>query len=83
MTHIIGGNYGRLHPDLTPFDVQLAGYMLRECGEGGAGVCTWRRLGGGGEEFGVCYVDAADAIRDARWLMTAQRGQMVLIGLGV
>lgn len=82
MSYIIGGNYGRLRPDLTPFDLVCAGYVLRHCGDGGMGVCHWHRLGGGGEMYGVCYLDAADAIADARWLMRGQRGQLVLIGMG-
>lgn len=79
MTHILNGNYGPLRPDLTPFDLQLAGYMLRECGEGGAGFCHWHRFDNkGGQLYGICYLDAADAIRDARWLMTGQKGQLTL-----
>lgn len=83
MTYIIGGNYGALRPDLTPFDLQLAGYTLRHCGADGAGLCYWQpHPGGRGANYGICYLDAADAIADARWLMTGQRGQMVLVGLG-
>lgn len=82
MSYIIGGNYGALRPDLTPFDLMCAGYTLRHCGEGGAGLCHWRKNpydpNGRGQMYGICYLDAEDAIRDARWLMTGQRGQMTL-----
>lgn len=68
-------------PDLTPFDLMLAGFTICEYGSG-VGYCFRKPNGGDAYWWGLVFETVEEACEDARWLMTGQRGQMVLIGLG-
>lgn len=84
MTH-----YGPPRLDLTPLDLQLAGYTI--CAAPGGKWMHWRRNpyagapDGPGAMTSYWYDTVAEVIDDARWLMTGRagvpRGQFVLVGL--
>lgn len=69
--------YGPLRHDLTPFDLELAGYFIRThiCD----GWCWWKRNPfGTGSIFGKACDTIDEAVADARHMMTGQSGQLTL-----
>lgn len=61
---------GPLHPELTPLDLFVAGFTIREHRFPGK-WCWWESHSSGGQSFGVARDTVQEAVEDARWLMTA------------